>query len=121
MLEDLNTVARLREEIEHLRAGEEDGATQEAFPTPGQLLRQIHDDDLATRMRRMENLLAIAEAGHSCAMNLHEANLHELRQKTMDSWGILARIARMCSDPDRDGLLHVSEVVELLPDGLIRG
>lgn len=121
MLEHPNTPVDPREEIQRLRAGEEEGATEGVLPTPGQLLRQIHDDDLPTRMRRLEGLLAAVQDGHACAMNLHEANLQELRQKTMDQWGILARIARMCSDPDRDGLLHVSEITELLPEGLVRG
>jgi hypothetical protein len=111
----------LRVEIDELRAGEEGGWAENNFPTPGQYLKRLHDLDEERRIQSLGVLLNAAEAGRQCSMNLHEDNLHELRQRAMTSWSALADIAALCRDPGRDGLLHVSEVTELLPEALRYG
>jgi hypothetical protein len=111
----------LRSEIDELRAGEEGGWVEGILPTPGQYLKRLHDLDEERRIQSLGVLLSAAEAGRQCAMSLHEGNLHELRQRTMTSWSTLADIAALCRDPERDGVIHVSEVTELLPEALRYG
>lgn len=119
---DLNAVVDdLRAEIDHLRDGEEDGWTVGVIPTPGQYLKKLHDSDTERRMQSLTNMLGAAEAAHACVMGMHEENLQELRQRAMVSWSALARIASLCRDPERDGLVHVGEIVDLLPDALRYG
>lgn len=117
----LDTDAGLNDEIRKLRAGEEDGWTEGAMPTPGQYLKRLHELDEESRIRSLEVLMGAAEGGRQCVMGLHEANLQELRQRTMASWGTLSRISEMCRDADRDGLIHVNEIVDLLPEALRYG
>lgn len=121
MPEDLNDVTALREAIAWMREGEEGGYQEGTVPTPGQLYQQLHEAEPVERMARIEGLLNAAEAGRQCAMSLHGQNLEELRQRVMDSWNIFAALGRVCSDPARDGLVHVSEINELLPEALRRG
>lgn len=118
MPEDLNAIQTLTEEIERLRDGEEGGQVPEAIPTPGQFLKRLHELDTGHRMMALGAMIDSAEAGWRCANSLHEANLSELRQRAMNTWSILHRISEMCRDPERDGIIHVSEINELLPDGL---
>lgn len=118
MLEDSNTVHALNKEIDRLREGEEGGYQEGVIPTSGQLLRRIHDLNGEQRIQMLDAVMHMAEAGRQCGMSLHEVNLSELRQKTMNTWSALHRISEMCRDPERDGLIHVSEIVELLPEGL---
>lgn len=120
MLEGPNTVDALTREIERLRDGEEGGYRQEVIPTPGQFLRRLHDMDTAQRVGALEVVMEMAEAGRRCGMDLHEANLSELRQRAMGAWSVLHRISELCRDPERDGIIHVSEINDLLPDGLRR-
>lgn len=111
-------VAGLQEEISRLRGGEEDGWSEQTIPTPGQFLKRLHELDAEQRVRKLEAVLAAATAAHFCTLNDHEGTIQELRQRVMGIWSVLVEISQLCSDPDRDGLLHVSEVVELLPEGL---
>ena len=117
----LNEVAGLKEEVARLRGGEEDGYHESRIPTPGQLLKRIHDLDPQERIERLDALIATAEAAHHCHLNMHEANLQELRQRVMNTWSALAAISSLCRAPDRDGLIHVSEITELLPEALRYG
>ena len=121
MRRDQATVADLQREIDRLRDGEEGGFIEGTIPTPGQYLRRLHTLDTEQRIQSLTRLIDAGEVAHFCTMNMHEANLQELRQSAMGTWSALSRIANLCYDPDRDGILHVSEVVELLPKGLIRG
>jgi hypothetical protein len=108
-------------EIARLRDGEEDGWTEAAWPRPGQYLKRLHELDSEQRIQSLANLLGAAEAAHACLVGMHQENLQELRQRAMNSWSALTRIAGLCRDPERDGLIHVSEIVELLPPALRYG
>jgi hypothetical protein len=120
--EDLNAVVGdLKAEIERLRDGEEDGWTEGSIPSPGQFLKRLHEQDAERRIRNLEVLLEAGEAGRQCYLGQHDANLQELRQRVMGAWSALAEIAQLCRDPERDGLLHVSEVNDLLPAALRYG
>lgn len=107
------------EEIRHLRAGEEGGWSEGVIPTPGQYLKRLHELDGGNRIQNLTVLLGAAEAGHQCAMSLHEANLSELRQRTMTVWSALSRIGELCQG--REGLVDVRGIVDLLPEALRRG
>lgn len=119
--EDLGTTEDLKREIVDLRAGEEGGWVEGVIPTPGQYLKRLHEYDEERRMQSLATLFEAAEIGRRCAMELHDANLSELRQRVMSSWQTLAAISSLCRDPNRDGLLHVSEITELLPEALRYG
>lgn len=121
MPENPNDPKALQEAIDWMRAGEEGGYVDHSVPTPGQFYQRLHELDPEARLRRISALFGAAEVGRSCVVSLHEENLAELRQRAMDSWNVLAALGRMCSDPERDGLVHVSEIVELLPLALRRG
>lgn len=108
----------LRQEVDFLREGEEGGWTPETIPTPGQYLKRLHGLDAEQRLQSLDTLIGAAEVGRQCVMSLHEANLQELRQRAMTTWSALAAIATLCRDPQRDGLVHVSEIAELLPEAL---
>lgn len=121
MLETSDVIAGLRKEIDDLRHGEEAGYVPEVMPTPGQWYRRLHDMDPTRRMAMVTSLVAAAEAGHACAMARHAGELEELRSRAMRLWSTLHGISELCRDSDRDGLVHVGEIVDLLPDGLRYG
>lgn len=118
-LDGPNRIAALEEEIQDLRSGEEDGWSEGVIPTPGQYLKRLHELDGERRVQNLTVLLGAAEAGRQCAMSLHEANLSELRQRTMTAWSALSRIGELCQG--REGLVDVGEIVDLLPEALRRG
>lgn len=120
MPDDLNDPADLRSELDWLRHGEEDGYTEGQVPTPGQLLKVIHSLDPEERMKRLDALIGTAEMAHRCVMSLHDSNINELRQRVMTSWSTLDRIARACQEADEAGMVPVSAITALLPDGLRR-
>lgn len=114
----LDTVAHLSSVIEHLREGEEDGYAENTLPTPGQFLRRLHGLPGEERIQVLGTVLALANAGRRCDMEMHDANLDELRQRTMTAWGALSRISAICRDRDA---VPTKEINDLMPDALRRG
>lgn len=114
----LAAVAHLSSVIEHLREGEEGGHTENTLPTPGQFLRRLHELPGEERLHVLGTVLALADAGRRCDMELHDANLGELRQRTMTAWGALSRIGALCRDRDA---IPAKEINDLMPEALRRG
>lgn len=114
-----------QEEIRWLRAGEEEDHIEGAVPTPGQFLKRLHDLDEKRRIEHLGRFLMSAQIAHNCTMSMHEANLEELRQRAMESWSTLSRIANLCYSPHgqdhEDRMIRASDIIELLPKGLQRG
>lgn len=84
MLEDLNTVHGLTKEIERLRAGEEGGATPEMKLTAGQLWKRLLDLNEKRRVEMLRSLLASADEGAACSMELHKADLDDRYRQVVE-------------------------------------
>jgi hypothetical protein len=73
----------LYDEIDRLRAGEEDGYDPLTVPTPGQWIHQFNQATAEKRLEVVGRLIDAAERVWACTMNLHEERIHDGRHAVM--------------------------------------
>ena len=73
----------LYDEIDRLRAGEEDGYDPLAVPTPGQWIHQFNQATAEKRLEVVGRMIDAAERVWACTMNGHEERIHDGRHAEM--------------------------------------